>query len=256
VSVALATVLHDPSDRLLGKISEVLPEMAPHFAGIGVLASVEASAPGMAAVRAAGAIVEQELLPAGIPTIGRRRRGSLAVALRTGATHVLSSDIDHVMRWWERHPEDFRAALAEADDPAVGVTIIGRGVAELARTPAPLRETEGLVNRFYEARTGRPWDLLLATRVLRADVAAAIVERCDEDTIATDVAWPLFAEGEGATLRYRAAPIDYETADWYATGVSERDAIERDPKAWALRCDLGRAMFEAFDRWAPPAMRS
>jgi hypothetical protein len=219
------------------------------FDGIGVMASVAATPEAVALLRAHGAEVLHDDVPANVATIGRRRRGSLAAALRTGTTHVVYSDADHVLRWLERDPDDLRDALASL--VTVDFTIIGRPAEVFAEAPAPLRETEGLCNRFYEQLTGRRWELFIALRGMSAATAQLIVNECDEDTIATDVAWPLFAESRGCSLAYREAAVPYENHRWFATGVSERDRIERDPKQWAFRMEFARQMFDAFDRWGP-----
>jgi hypothetical protein len=249
LTVALATVAHDPRNRLLGKLGALLPPLAEVFDGIGVLASASATSESVAMFEASGALVDREPLPDGTDTIGRRRRGCLEVALRTGASHVVYSDIDHVMRWLEREPDSLRDALEVL--PRADFTVFGRPPHVFAEAPLPLRETEGLCNRYYERLTGRPWDLFIAIRGMSAATAALIVEGCDEDTIATDVAWPLFVESRGCTVAYREVPIQYENHRWYARGVSEREQMENDPRQWSLRFHLGQQMFDAFARWGP-----
>ncbi len=250
MTVALAVVAHDPRNELLGKLEEHLPALSELFDGIGVMASIEATSAALELFERHGAAILREDLPAGVDTIGRRRRGSLAAALQTGASHVLFTDLDHSMRWLEREPDDLRDALTALPD--ADFTIVGRTPDVFAEAPAPLRETEGLCNAFYERLTGRPWELFIAVRGMSAATAQLIVDECDEDTIATDVAWPLFVESRGCSLAYREARLHYENHRWFATGVSERDRIEADPRAWAFRMHLARQMFDAFARWGPP----
>lgn len=250
MSVALATVAHDPKDVLLPKLREHLPRLREVFDAIGVMASVSATDEAVTRLRDHGASVERETRPDGVDTIGRRRRGCVAVALRAGTDHVLYADMDHAMRWLERAPDDLLetlAALADAD-----LTIVGRPPEVFAEAPAPLRETEALCNRFYERLTGRPWELFIAVRGMSRAAAQLIVDECDEDTIATDVAWPLFLEARGCTLAYRESRLPYENHTWFASGVSEKERIEADPRSWALRFGLARQMMDAFARWGPP----
>jgi hypothetical protein len=249
LSVSLAVVAHDPRNELLGKLEKNLPALRDAFTGIGVMASVDATGEALSLFRAHDAVVRHEDRPACVPTIGRRRRGALAAALETGNSHILFSDLDHVMRWLERDPDDLAAALAVLPD--ADFTVIGRTPEVFAEAPAPLRETERLCNAYYERLTGRAWELFIAVRGMSAGTAELIVDGCDEDTIATDVAWPLFVESQGSSLAYREARLHYENHRWYASGVSERERIEADPRAWAFRMELGRQMFEAFARWGP-----
>lgn len=253
MSVALATIAHDPRERLNGKLEALLPRLCEMFDAVGVMASVSATRGALDLFRAHGAVVDQETIPDGTDTIGRRRRGCIEVALRTDASHIVYSDIDHVLRWLERHPDDLRAAITALPD--ADFTIFGRPPDVFAQAPAPLRETEGLCNAFYERLTGRAWDLFIAVRGMSARAAERIVAGCDEDTIATDVAWPLFVERCGCTIGYREVPIPYENHSWYASGTSEREQMERDPKQWALRFHLAEQMMDAFARWGPQTSR-
>lgn len=254
MTVALATVAHDPRERLVGKLESLLPALCDTFDAIGIMASVSATKRTVDLFCAHGAAVDRETIPDGTDTIGRRRRGCLEVALRTGTTHVVYSDIDHVLRWLEREPDDLRDALASL--PAADFTVFGRPPEVFSHAPAPLRETERLCNDFYERLTGRQWDLFIAARGMSSEAARLIVDECDEDTIATDVAWPLFVEERGYRLAYREMPVPYENHSWYASGISEREAMEREPAQWALRFHLAEQMMHAFARWGPPVSRS
>lgn len=249
MSVALAIVAHDPHNELLEKTAEHLPALCEVFDGIGVLGSRSAPAEALALFASHGAVVDQERAPDGVDSIGRRRRGCLELALRTGASHVLFSDLDHVLRWFERDPDDLRAALASL--PEADFTIFGRPPAVFAQAPAPLRETEGLCNAFYERLTGRPWELFIALRGMSAATVELIVDGCDEATIATDVAWPLFVESRGCTLAYREVEVPYENHRWFTTGVSEADDMARDPAQWSMRFLFAKQMMDAFVRWGP-----
>lgn len=249
MTVALALVAHDPRDVMLPKLRENLPRLVETYDAIGVMASVSASDAALSVLRSHGALVERETLPDGTDTIGRRRRGCVAVALQTGADHVVYADMDHAMRWLEREPESLRAGLAALPD--ADFTIFGRPPDVFAEAPASLRETEGLCNRFYEQLTGRPWELFIAVRGMSRRAAELIVAECDEDTIATDVAWPLFVESRGLSLAYREVRLPYENHTWFASGVSEKERIERDPRSWSVRFHLASQMMDAFARWGP-----
>ena len=240
-------MVHDPRGVLLPKWERLVDGLLEVFDGIGVSTSTVAHRPTLDLLVSRGASVVHDPEPHGYPTIGRRRRLSLEAAVAAGADHVVYADADHAMRWLERDRDDLVAALASLGD--ADLTVFGRTPEAFDEAPAPLRETEALVNAFYERVTGRAWDLLIATRGMRRAVAEKIVASCDEDTIGTDVAWPLFAEGLGFTVGHRYVPLVYETETWFASGVSEKERLEADPAEWALRSDFARVMFEAFDRW-------
>jgi hypothetical protein len=253
LTVALAVVAHDPRNDLLAKTKELLPSLSEVFDGIGVLGSVSASPEALSVFEAHGAIIEQEREPDGIDSIGRRRRGCVEVALRAGTSHLLFSDLDHVLRWFERDPDDVRAALGALPD--ADFTIFGRPPSVFAQAPAPLRETEGLCNAFYEQLTGRPWELFIALRGMSSATARLVVDGCDEATVATDVAWPLFVESHGCSLAYREVDVPYENHRWYASGTSEKERMEADPQQWSMRFLFAKQMMDAFVRWGPQPSR-
>lgn len=247
MTIALATVVHDPDGLLRPKLEALLEPLCRVFSAIAVTASEAAPEETLLLLDRHGVAVARDDGPPSVETIGRRRRASLEVALATGAAHVLYSDFDHVMRWLERDRAGMIATLAETRGDEF--TVIGRAAPVFEQAPAPLRETERLSNRFYERLTGRAWDLHIALRAMSAGTAALLVEECDEDTIAVDVAWPLFVESRGIPVAYREVELPYESDGWYSSGVSERDRIEADPGAWAFRFELGRQMFDAYERW-------
>jgi hypothetical protein len=165
--------------------------------------------------------------------VGRHRRQAVELASVAGIDTVLHSDLDHLLRWLEAAPEELAGSLRA---PQADLLVVGRSDAAMARSPARLRATEDPVNRIYALITGRPWDLLFAIRRLSADLAAAIVAQCREDSIASDLEWPLYAEQSGYRLAYLASDhLDYRAREDFDARSDEQDG---DPALWIKRVEI------------------
>jgi len=170
--------------------------------------------------------------PSGEDVTGLHRRRSLALAVESTAQRFLYADLDHVMRWVERYPDDLDQVLSKADQ--FDCLVIGRSEESLASTPRRLRETEAIVNHIYKLATGNEFDLMMAARCFSRAAAVYVVEECKEDTIGNDSAWPMLCETAGFSVGYvRSNGLRYETNRVYGTdGMDDED---RDPVAWMNR---------------------
>ena len=150
-----------------------------------------------------------------LDTVGAERRGAVADARASGASVVVNGDLDHVLRWMRAEPAELAGLVARVQAGTADCVVVGRPAAAFARAPAPLRETERLVNLTYQrltGGTGAPWDLLSSVRVLSPAAAGVIVEQGKVDTLATDVEWPLLCAAAGGLVvdHVEAAHLSYE----------------------------------------------
>jgi hypothetical protein len=78
----------------------------------------------------------------------------------------------------------------------------------------------------------------LAARAFSPTAAGSVAEGCLVDTIANDVAWPLYCGRQGFRLDYvEARGLTYLTNDEYARGAVD-DEKDRDPRLWARRVEI------------------
>lgn len=217
-TTALAVTVHDPDGRMSPGVERAGPLLAARFAGIVVNATTTTSAGLLDRCRTAMRATVTTHPPDGT-IIGRARRDAVetALLLRPPVAHVVYSDLDHALRWVEARPDEVDALLGLSTphhrDHAADLVVVGRSPRAFAESPRRLQETERLVNHVYGLlHPGRDWDLMFATRWMSRSVAEAIVEGCDEATIANDVVWPLFAEKAGFTVGWFAADgLSYRT---------------------------------------------
>lgn len=250
MSVALAATLHDADGRLYAQAERMLPHLRALLGAIAVQATHATQARTLALLARAGAVVQHEPPgdSGGYLRLGRPRRESLALALQTGAPHILFCDFDRALHWAERFPDELARVVGGL--PARDLTVLGRTERAFATHPRAQRDTEAVINQVFASVSGRAWDVTAAARGMSRRAAAAVLEGCPEEGIGTDVAWPLHLQRAGGfDIGYLATEgLEFETADRYADAVGAAGGlaawlgqIDADPRQWALRLDIARA---------------
>lgn len=240
MSVCLAVTCHDPAGSFVRGIDECGPTVASVFASIAVNATAETADSTLESLRSISSVVRERSHGAGTIGIGTARRHALALALETEASHIAYSDVDHVLRWAGADPDELARAMTPQPDR--DLTVIGRSDAAFAREPHRLRATEGVVNHAAGlvlgdgVTDGASWDFMIAVRLMTRDCARLIVEESTEETIASDVAWPLLAHRSGMRLSYVAVEgLAYRFRDDFGTAADGRDG---DPVEWIRRLEI------------------
>jgi hypothetical protein len=255
MSVVLASTQHDPDGRLYAQVRRTLPALTRMFGGMAFQVTQATQARSLALLTDTGALVQREpvaQLDDGLHAIGRARRAVLALALRLDAPNILFGDFDRIMHWVEFYPAELAQVLARI--PAYDFTVLGRTERAFASHPRTQRDTESIINRVYAGVSGNAWDATAAARGLSRPAAAAILAGCPDESIGTDVSWPLFIQRAGGfRLDYIATEgLEFETADRYGdqiTAAGGRDAwmaqIDADPQQWAQRLHLAQVEVKA-----------
>jgi hypothetical protein len=262
MSIVLAATLHDPGDRLYEQTRRVLPALTQTFAALAIDASSAVSPPTLALLRAAGAQVRQRSVDhlEGLAAIGTARRSCVAAALSLDAACVLYCDFDRALHWAERYPAELTRVLARL--PEHDCTVLGRTPRAFASHPRVQRETEAIINHVFALVSGDPWsDVTAAARGLSRRAARAILDGCPDQSIGTDVSWPLFLRRAGSfSLAYLPTEgLEFETADRFADEIADAGGLDRwlarldaDPRNWAFRLELARIEVAAALPYALP----
>ena len=195
MSICLAVTCHDPAGVFATGVADAAKQLGRAFGAIAVNATDETAQTTIEALESQVPVLRYTSHQAGTIGIGTARRDALALALGTDCSHILYSDIDHVLRWATTDPAGLRETLAHASD--ADLTVVGRSPEAFAREPARLHATEGAVNRAASLALGLPsqelWDFMIAIRLMSRRTAQLLVDECGETSIANDVAWPLHA---------------------------------------------------------------
>jgi hypothetical protein len=252
--VVLAATHHDPDDRLYDQIRCALPLIAEVFQAVAIQATHTTGARSLELLTAAGALVRRESAEhfAGHLLLGRPRRAALVLALQSDAPLLVLCDFDRLIHWAARHPTELAQVVAQI--AAYDFTVLGRTERAFNSHPRIQRDTETIINSLYATVSGFSWDVTAAARSLSRQAAAAILDGCPDETLGTDVSWPLFLQRAGGfSLGYIAAEgLEFETADRYGDEVAAVGGIaswlarlDADPRQWAQRLDMARVEVEA-----------
>ena len=245
----LAATHYDPEGRMNDQIARMLPVLTDIFDALAIQ-SAHASQPAvLGTLRAAGATVQQEETARfnGLAGVGGARREAIRLGLQLPADTLLFCDFDRALHWAEYHPDELRAIVAEL--AGHDFTVLGRTARAFASHPAVQCHTELIINNVFARCSGKPWDITAAARGISRRAAAAILAGCPDESIGTDMAWPLFLLQAGdLAVEYRETEgLEFETADRFpdqiaAAGGREQwiDQLDADPAQWAFRLDLAR----------------
>jgi len=236
------------------QIARMLPVLTRIFGGVAIQAAY-ASQPGtIDRLRAAGALVRQEASPDfnGLPLLGAARRAVLELALQLDTQHILFCDFDRALHWAEYHPDELVRVVAAI--AAHDFTVLGRTERAFASHPRIQRDTEALINHVYSLASGSAWDITGAARGISRRAALAILDGCPDQTIGTDVSWPLFLQrADGFALGYIATEgLEFETADRFGDQIEQAGGLanwiarlDQNPQQWAFRLELARIEVES-----------
>lgn len=257
MKIVLTSTHHDPDRRLVAQSERVLPALRRIFPAIAVLASQTTPPDALAPLEAAGVLVRL-VPPQGLVLLGRTRRDALAVGLEAGAEWLFFCDLDRILHWAEFYPDELSQTAAAIT--GVDLTVLGRTPRAFASHPRTQRDTEAIINSVFAATFGAPWDITAAARGLSRRAAKAILAGCQEETIGTDGAWPLFAHTAGLSLAYRETEgLEFETPDRFPHEIAAAGGIDRwlaqlDASAseWAARVAIAKVEVEAVLRYSRP----
>ena len=237
MTVCLAVTCHDPSGAFEPGVRAAAEALRQTFAAFAVNATSETSPATLTAVQEALGPLTLRRHPAGSIGIGTARRDALAMALETDCAHIAYSDVDHVLRWAVVDAGELGTAMTPPS--GVDLVVIGRSPEAFAGEPQRLRVTEGAVNQAATLALGLDedvWDFMIAVRLMTRDTARLLVEHCAEDSIASDVAWPLHVHREGKVLGHVAVDgLAYRHRDDYGKVADRRDG---DPLEWVHRLEI------------------
>jgi hypothetical protein len=250
VSCILAATHHDPESRLYDQTVRMLPALTQRFNGIAIQTTHASQQRSLDLLAGAGALIEREAAPesSSLVLLGQARRAALEMGLRLNAPAILFCDFDRVLHWAEYYPDELARVVAQLGEN--DMTVLGRSERAFASHPRVQRDTEAIVNTVFASVSHCDWDVTAAARGLSRRAAEAILEGCHEQSVGTDVAWPLFLQRHGGfTLGYCVTEgLEFETADRYGDQVAAAGGVhawmaqlDADPQRWAERLEVARA---------------
>jgi hypothetical protein len=247
--VVLAATHHDPEGRLYDQTARALPALARIVGGIAIQVSQASQQRSIDLLTNTGAHVRREPTAefSSLPQLGRARRAAIELGAQLDLPVILFCDFDRALHWAERYPAELARIVAELSER--DFTVLGRTERAFASHPLMQRDTEAVVNTVYASVSGYTWDVTAAARGISRRAADAILAGCPEESIGTDVAWPLFLQRAGGfTIGYSATEgLEFETADRYGDQVAAAGGVgawiarlDADPQRWVERLEIAR----------------
>ena len=245
----LAATHYDPDGRMTDQIARVLPILTDIFDDLAIQAAHASPPAVLEMLRVAGAAVQEEETNRfnGLAELGGARREVVRLGLQFPADTIFFCDFDRALHWAEYHPDELRTVASEL--AGHDFTVLGRTARAFASHPAVQCHTELIINNVFARCSGKTWDITAAARGISRRAAEAILAGCPDESIGTDMAWPLFLLGAGKlSVAYSETEgLEFETADRFpneiaAAGGREQwlDQLDDDPAQWAFRLDLAR----------------
>jgi hypothetical protein len=195
---------------------------------------------------------------------------ALQKAFESGADYIHYVDFDHLLRWVETYPEEWRDAVNDIQQS--DCLVFGRTPAAYATHPQALVQTEVLSNAVtsylvgqagqphYPAHGEHPLDQALLMDVsagskdfIRRAAAFLVHQAQHGPALGADAEWLVLLKRAGFRIDYRLVDgLDWESADRYqassADAVTQRQAAQvndADPSSWAHRVAVAREVIEA-----------
>lgn len=242
--VALTLLYYDPNGRLHLPMQQALPTLQTVFDLITVHASKQSHQPTLALLREAGCLVtlREEVTGFDVPPIGLYRRTAVSHTLQHNPTHLIYCDFDRAAHWANFYPDELRKVVQQL--PAHDFWVYGRSTRAFHTHPPSMVRTEGIINDVFASVSGKPWDVVAATRGMSAAAARFIVENSTDDTFGVDPSWPLLLLENGRfSLGYlETEGMEFETADAFPAEIAAAGGLdawltaqERDPQTWLYR---------------------
>ncbi len=186
-----------------------------------------------------------------VPQWSWGRYHALKMGFETGDSHIQYADLDRLLRWVERLPEEWeRTAYSIQRSDCL---IIGRTSQAYATHPQALVQTERISNRVISQLLGQPVDVSAGSKGFSHQVVEFILANSTPGhALGTDAEWPLLALRAGCLVNYLEVDgLDWESADRYQTQAADaegqRQAAQKydaDPLNWTRRAEIA---FEIVD---------
>jgi len=234
MALVFSTTVHDEQGHLTEKLCALMPQLQKRFQSIAVLITQTTDESIKNIFTDNNAHIDYA--EPNIDHAGRHRRRALELALNEPQmTHILRTDLDHLLRWIEQAPTELDHILENIQRS--DYTVIGRGPNATATLPDRLREPEKIINHIFALTTGHQWDPSMGACALSRKAATLIVQKSTIDTVGNDVEWPLLClQNRLDVQQIEAEGLTYQTEENYAQNA--QDTLDQDPTAWAFRMKL------------------
>lgn len=169
---------------------------------------------------------QSKILPILNPNWTLGRNSALKHALNIAANHIHYADLDRVLHWVEKFPDEWRQTVGKIHQS--DCLIIGRTERALETHPQALQQTERIVNTVFSHLLGKPIDLGGGSRGFSRRAAQYVVDHSmAQQAWCTDSEWIVLLHQAGFQIDYHA--VDGLETTTYSPGY------DQDARRWAFR---------------------
>lgn len=245
MTVSLATTWIPRGE--LSRLQRYLPVLREIYDDIVIVLSPDVDVNTLAAVQAMSGVRHEVM-----PTLGAGRYLTLVSALETQPDYIHYADMDRLIRWVERYPDELRETVKTIQK--TDYMLIGRTEAAFASHPQALHQTERLIHDVFSHLLGGEYDFCAGSKGLTRQVAEFIVKYGAKDYgLGTDTEWSVLAYRAGFELAsIQVNGLDWETADRFRDTAAppeiqrqEADKYDSDPAHWQARVELAQKIIQA-----------
>lgn len=171
---------------------------------------------------------------------------ALQKALETNARHVHYADLDRLIRWVERNPDEWRMVVQRLQK--TDFLIISRTGQAYQTHPQSLIQTEAISNLIMSHWLDQNTDVSAGSKGFSRQAVEFIVKnsRNFRSVYSTDAEWPLLLKRGGFAIESIFVDgLDWETADRYLDQAADFDTqrwlaeiYDSAPENWALRVNI------------------
>ena len=176
---------------------------------------------------------------------GYGRYLAVQTALKTPASHIQYADMDRLLRWVERDPEEWLRIVETIQ--ARDCLVIGRTPTAYQTYPRALLETESISNMVASYFLGKTIDVSAGSKGFSRQAAKYVIENSTPGhPFGWDAEWPVLLHRAGFTVdTVLVDGLDWETADHYQDKAADAetqkmraDVYDTDPKNWQRRVEI------------------
>lgn len=249
--VSLVSTLHDSSGWSIAPLKEQAKLLGELYDRRVVVTKMTSQAV-IDALESSGWVLAPPKSNIGVDYITDSRRRVLRAGVAGSADFVHLVDMDRVLHWVAKYPEELRGTVARI--PENDFTIIGRTPRAFMTHPSNQFETESIPNRVFSLIYGKDVDITAASRGVSRKAAEIILRHSKGKYFDSDSEWPTiilckynlkigYLEVEGLEWETRLKREEMTLPD--GRHVDVKEYYEQNPESWVYRAMLAHMISRA-----------
>jgi len=249
--VSLATTLHDSTGWSVEPIKETAETLNECYGSRLTIVTVGTKPEVVEALKNTGWTTVELRSRVGVEHITDSRRRVLQASLDKGSDYTHLVDMDRVLHWAIKYPEELRMVAASIPDH--DFMIFGRTRRAMDTHPRNQAETEAIANKVFSLILGRDMDITAASRGISREAADTILRHSRGRFFDSDSEWPTILH----CLGYQISYAEVEGLEWEThlkrrqmtlpdgRTLDSKEYYEANPESWVYRLMIAHRIARA-----------